>query len=170
MKTFFAGFLVGAAFLAIAILGYLWLGFAEIRADVPVSPQITRVWETGMHAAVRRTTPALKNPLPSNDETLIAGGKLYLNDCVGCHGAPGQPPSAFGASFYPPARQLAQFGTSCTEAQVFSIAKHGIRRSGMSSQAASYNDQQLWMLAAFIVRLPSVSPVVIKEIQPAPAN
>ena len=83
-------------------------------------------------------------------EAMIAGGKLYLNDCMGCHGAPGKAPSDFGATFYPPAPQLARDGTLYSEAQIFWVAKHGIRRTGMSAQRSSYSDQQLWSLAAFI--------------------
>jgi cytochrome c553 len=85
---------------------------------------------------------------------------LYFNDCVGCHGAPGKPPSDFGATFYPPAPQLARDGTQYSEAQIFWIAKHGIRRTGMSAQASSYSDQKLWLLAGFISRITSLPPRV----------
>ena len=81
---------------------------------------------------------------------MIAGGKLYLNDCVGCHGAPGKPPSDFGATFYPPAPQLARDGTTYSEPEIYWVAKHGIRRTGMSEQGSTYTDEHLWQLAAFI--------------------
>jgi mono/diheme cytochrome c family protein len=102
----------------------------------------------------------LNSPLLESDETLIAGGKLYLNDCVGCHGAPGKPPSDFGATFYPPAPQLARDGTTYSEGEVYWIAKHGIRRTGMSAQSSSYSDQQLWLLAGFITRITNLPPRV----------
>jgi mono/diheme cytochrome c family protein len=116
---------------------------------------------SAVHASIRRTVPAeLKSPLPADDKTLIAGGKLYLNDCVGCHGAPGKPASDFGATFYPPAPQLARDGTKYSEAEVYWVAKHGIRRTGMSAQGSSYSDQELWLLAGFISHITSLPPRV----------
>ena len=93
MKSFLAGFLLGAVILVVGALGYLTLGLADVRADVPMPGWFARLYSTGIHASVRRTAPQAPNPLPPGDETLIAGGKLYLNDCVGCHGEPGKPPS-----------------------------------------------------------------------------
>jgi mono/diheme cytochrome c family protein len=113
----------------------------------------------------------LQNPLPasSNDEQLlIAGGKLFLNDCVGCHGEPGKP-SKFGATFFPPAPQLAQTPTRYSEAQIVWIAKHGVRRSGMGAEGSSYSDSDYWRLAAFIRQATHLPPHVLEAIKQPPA-
>jgi mono/diheme cytochrome c family protein len=170
LRGFLAGFLVGTAILILGAVAYLRLGQVDIRSDAPMPPWVARLLYTGIHASVRRAAPKVQNPAPQNDETLIAGGKLYLNDCVGCHGEPGKPPSEFGASFYPPAPQFPRLGTNYSEAEVFWISKHGIRRTGMSAQASSYTDQQLWTLAAFIALLQNLPPTVTKEIRQSPAN
>jgi mono/diheme cytochrome c family protein len=98
---------------------------------------------------------------------MIAGGKLYLNDCVGCHGAPGKPPSDFGATFYPPAPQLARDGTTYSEPEIYWVAKHGIRRTGMSEQGSTYTDEHLWQLAAFISHITALPPQVRSAIEPS---
>lgn len=170
MKNFIAGFFVGAVLLAGGMLGYLRLGLADIRSDVPVPGGMAHLFSAGVHASIRRTAPKLQNPLLGGDETLIAGGKLYLNDCVGCHGAPDNPPSEFGATFYPPAPPFPRLGTKYSEAEVFWVAKHGIRRTGMAAQGAWYTDQQLWMLATFIARMPNLPPAVAKGIVEHPAK
>jgi cytochrome c553 len=87
-----------------------------------------------------------------------------MNDCIGCHGEPGQPASSFGLSFYPPAPQFAHAGTQYSEAQLFWVAKHGIRMSGMYPQSR-YSDADLWSLAAFISHLKTLPPAVVKAIQ-----
>src|SRR5882762_1127799 len=161
MKNFIAGFLAGILVLITGVLGYLRLGLLDARSDAAIPDWTARFLYSGIHASVRRTAPKLQNPLPQSDETLIAGGKLYLSDCVGCHGEPGKPPSDFGATFYPPAPQLALEGTRYSEQQVFWIAKHGVRRTGMSAQADSYSDEQLHLLAAFIARMPRVSSHIL---------
>jgi mono/diheme cytochrome c family protein len=33
----------------------------------------------------------MANPFPPTEENLIAGGKIYLNECAGCHGTPRKP-------------------------------------------------------------------------------
>lgn len=161
MKRFFIGFVTGAVVLTICVFGYLRLGLANVGADAPAPAWITQWMFSSVHASIhRRVDRELRSPLPDDDETLIAGGKLYLNDCVGCHGATGKPPSQFGATFYPPAPQLARDGTRYSEAEVYWIAKHGIRRTGMAAQGSSYSDHQLWLLAGFISRITNLPPRV----------
>jgi mono/diheme cytochrome c family protein len=165
MKKFAAGFLTGLIAMVIGTLGFLRLGLLDVTADVPVSGAVTRLLDGGIHASVWRTAPTSEHSLPRNEETLIAGGKLYLGDCVGCHGEPGEPPSRFGGTFFPPAPQFSQTGTEFTEAEIFWVAKHGIRRTGMAAQAESYSDEQLWSLAAFISRSPNWPSRVLSEIR-----
>ena len=161
VKKFVVGFVTGGIVLAVCVLGYLRLGLANVAADAPAPAWVTRWMFSSVNASIRRTVPAgLKDPLPVDDARLIAGGKLYLNDCVGCHGAPGKPPSNFGATFYPPAPQLARDGTQYSEAEIYWVAKHGIRRTGMSAQGPYYSDEKLWLLAEFIHRITNLPPQV----------
>jgi mono/diheme cytochrome c family protein len=170
MKNFLSGFFAGCVLLVLGTAAYLGLGYADVRSDSAMPPWAKNLSSIGIHASIRRTAPGVQNPLPPGEQTLIAGGKLYLNDCVGCHGELGKPPSQFGASFYPPAPQFPLVGTQYSQNEVFWIAKHGIRRTGMGAQADSYSDQQLWTLAAFIVRMPNLPPAVLSGIQPKPAS
>jgi mono/diheme cytochrome c family protein len=161
MKQFVVGFLTGGLLLVVCGLGYLKLVLADVAADTPTPAWATRWMFSSVHASIRRTVPRdLKGPVPTSDETLIAGGKLYLNDCVGCHGAPGKPPSTFGATFSPPAPQLGRDGTTYSKAQIYWVAKHGVRRTGMSAQGSSYSDEHLWLLAAFVSRITNLPPRV----------
>ena len=115
------------------------------------------------HASVRRRAPELPNPAPPTDENLIAGGKIYSDECAGCHGAVGKPDQT-GDSLYPPIPQLPVAGTTYTEAQIFWVAKHGIRFSGMFANGKWDSDQKLWTVAAYIKRLKSLPPRVREEL------
>jgi mono/diheme cytochrome c family protein len=165
VKNFLLGFLTGLIVLILGAAGCLASGYADVRADAPIPAWASRLMYFSTHAAVRRRAPEENNPLPAGDETLITGGKLYLNDCVGCHGEPGKPPSDFGATFYPPAPQFPSIGTAYEVGQVFWIAKHGIRRTGMSAQEFSYEEKDLWAVAAFIRHFPNLPPQVLSRIQ-----
>ena len=170
MKNFFAGFLFGAILLVLGSLVYLRLGLADVRADAAMPGWAVRLFSAGIHASVRRAAPNVPSPLPQTDATIIAGARMYLDDCVGCHGEPGKPPSDFGVTFNPPAPQFLRVGTQYTQAQAFYVAKHGIRRSGMTAQADSYNDLKIWALVAFITNMPNLPPAVVTAIQPKQAN
>ena len=167
MKTFLQGFAVGTLVLISLALLFLETGRIDVRADVAPSSLMSRFLDVATHASVRRHAPTLQSPLPDDEQTLIAGGKLYLNDCVGCHGEPGKP-SEFGATFYPPVPQLAQTPTRYSEAQIVWIAKHGVRRSGMGAEGTSYSDIDYWRLAAFIRQLTQLSPHVLDVIKAKP--
>jgi mono/diheme cytochrome c family protein len=172
VKTFLGGFAVGTLTVFLLALLYLESGWLDIRADVVPSPFISRLLYVATHSSVRRHAPESQSPLPQSsdsEEVLIAGGKLYLNDCVGCHGEPNKP-SKFGATFYPPVPQLAQTPTRYSESQIVWIAKHGVRRSGMGAEGTSYSDPDYWRLAAFIRRLTQLPPHLLEAAKAPPAS
>ena len=75
----------------------------------------------------------------ATEDNLIAGGKIYLNECAGCHGAPGKPNEP--DSLNPAGPRLAQIGTTYSEAQIFWVAKHGIRRTGMFANGMRFRSE-----------------------------
>jgi mono/diheme cytochrome c family protein len=162
VKNFLLGVLLGSLVLIVGGLAYLRLGYAEVRADIPPGRWETALMFSSAHASVRRRAPELPNPISPTDENLIAGGKIYRNECAGCHGTPGKPDS--GNSLYPPIPQLPIAGTTYTEAQIFWVAKHGIRLSGMFANGLWDSDQKLWTVAAYIKRLNSLPARVQQEL------
>jgi mono/diheme cytochrome c family protein len=168
MKSFLLGVLATLVVLAAGTFAYLRLGLAEVRADMPGSPLESYLMSTAVHASVRRHAPETPNPVRPSDENLIAGGKIYLNECAGCHGTPGKVADS-GDSLYPPIPQFPEVGTEYTESQIFWIAKHGIRRAGMFANGKWDSDQHLWTVAAYIKRMNAL-PVPVKEaLQPKKA-
>ena len=169
MKNFLLGILFTLVVLALGALAYLELGFAEIRADIPPSAWERRLMFSAAHASVRRRAPELPNPVTPTDENLIAGGKIYRGECSGCHGNPGK--QDYDSVLYPPIPQLPLLGTSYTESQIFFVAKHGIRFSGMFANGQWDSDQKLWTVAAYIKRIKALPPHVQQELsKPEPSK
>ena len=162
MKNFLLGILFTLVVLTLGAFAYLKLGFAEVRADIPPSPWERALMFSAAHASVRRRAPEAPNPIPATDDNLIAGGKIYLNECAGCHGVPGHETHA--DVLYPPIPQLLETGTSYTEAQIFYVAKHGVRLSGMFANGKWETDEKLWTVAAYIARIKSLPPRVQQEL------
>lgn len=165
MRPFLAGVLTGTLVLLLSVFLFLHLGLAVVHADDTSPSWVADFLDASIHASVRRQASRQTTVVPIMENGIIAGGELYLNDCVGCHGAPGKPASNFGASFYPPAPQLALKDTTYTEAEAFWIAKHGIRRSGMSAQSGPYSDDQLHQLSAFICSMRRLPPGVMTALE-----
>lgn len=168
MRNFLLGVLFTLLAIVLGSLAYLRLGFAEVAADIPPSRWERALMFGSVHASVRRRAPEVSNPVPPTDENLIAGGKIYLGECSGCHGTPGKP--AEPESLYPPVPQLPTAGTDYTEAQIFWVAKHGIRMSGMFVNGKWDSDQKLWTVAGYIKRIKSLPPHVQEELAKPPAK
>jgi mono/diheme cytochrome c family protein len=172
VKLFTSGFLSGIAALLLAVMGYLKLGLAEMRGDIGPPWWESRLMYSAVHASVRRHAPELSNPIAPTEENLVAGGKIFLNDCAGCHGIPGKSED-IGDTLYPPVPQLARVGTEYTEAQIYWVVKHGIRRTGMFANGRFINDKEIWSVAAFIKRIKELPPSVrsaLEEKKHSPAN
>jgi mono/diheme cytochrome c family protein len=163
VRNFLAGVLFTLVVLILGAFAYLRLGFAEVRGDLPPSNWEKALMFSSAHASVRRRAPELPNPVPSTDENLIAGAKIYSDECASCHGAAGKADQT-GDSLYPPIPQLPVAGTTYTEAQIFWVAKHGIRLSGMFANGKWDSDQKLWTVAAYIKRIKSLPPRVQQEL------
>jgi mono/diheme cytochrome c family protein len=163
MKQFLLGVVVTLLALFAGGIGYLKLGLAEVQADLPPSRWEKSLMTSAVHASVRRRAPEVANPVAPTDENLIAGGKLYANECAGCHGTPGKPDES-SDTLYPPAPAFPAAGTQYSEAQIFWVAKHGIRLSGMFANGKWDADQKLWTITAYIARIKSLPPHVVEEL------
>jgi mono/diheme cytochrome c family protein len=157
--------LTGASLLILGAVLYLRLGFAEMRGDLPPSSFENRLMTAAVHASVRRHAPEAPSPVAPTDDNLIAGGKLFSNGCAGCHGGLHQSGDD-SDSLFPRIPQLHRVGTDYTEAQIFWVAKHGIRRSGMFANGKWYSNRDLWTMAAYIKRMRDLPPAVQKALEP----
>jgi len=166
MKQFFLGSLVTIVVFAAGGIAYLRLGLAEVRGDVPPHWLESSLMRMAVHASVRRHAPEVRNPVAATEENLIAGGKMYLDECAGCHGTPGKP-RKYADPLNPPAPRFPDVGTEYTEAQIFWVATHGVRRTGMFANGVWDSDQKLWTLAAYIYRIKNLPPRVAEEIDKA---
>jgi mono/diheme cytochrome c family protein len=160
MKNFLLGVITTLTVLAIGAVGCLRLGLSEVRADIPPTRFETYVMNSAVHASVKRSAPEVSNPVEPTNENVIAGAKFYFDACAGCHGTPGKPENGKGAVLFPIIPELPVIGTEYTEAQVFWVAKHGLRRSGMFANGMFAKDKDLWTVAAYIKRMNSLPPTV----------
>jgi mono/diheme cytochrome c family protein len=165
MKNFLIGFATPFILLPLVLPAYFASGIADARSDVNPPVWETAILKLAVRAAVKRSAANLSAPSSATEDSILAGGKLYVMGCMGCHGEPGKPFAEDHAN-YPPAPQLPHIGTQYSEPEVYWIIKHGIRMTAMSAYGPFYKEEQLWSLAAFIRRINKLTPAEIQSIQP----
>ncbi len=165
MKKFLIGFVAPFVLLPLVVLVYFALGFAETRSDLSPPAWETALMKPTVRAAVKRNAANLSAPGVATEDSIIAGGKLYVMGCMGCHGDPGKPYTEDHANF-PPVPQLPHVGTRYSEPEIYWIIKHGIRMTAMSAYGPFYKEDELWSLAAFIRRINTLTPAELQAIQP----
>jgi mono/diheme cytochrome c family protein len=126
------------------------LGLWPTRANIDPPSWERALAEPSLRASLKRHAPALKNPHPVSEETLLAGMKIFRTNCAGCHGEPGRPSSWGTKGFYPRVPQLADAPSQLSDAEMFFVVKNGIRYSGMGAWDGMISDNEIWQVATFL--------------------
>jgi mono/diheme cytochrome c family protein len=149
MKSYVLGFLAALVVVLATPVGCLLLGFAPIHSDARPSALETALMRFAVRASVHRHAVELPPAPVANEQAVIAGGKLYVQGCAGCHGELGKPFQEDRANF-PPVPQFTTTGTPYTQSEVAWVIKHGVRMTAMSAYGRFYTEDQIWNLAAFV--------------------
>jgi thiosulfate dehydrogenase len=163
MRRFFSGFI--AAVVIIFLVGFLWLrlGYVDGRADAPENGLERAVAMPALDASVRRHASQVQNPVAATDDNLVAGMKIYQNNCAGCHGDVHQPHAALGDSLSPRAPQFMEDAPDMPEYQNFYIIEHGIRLSGMPAMRGSLQEEEIWQVTTFLSHMDKLPPPVAEQ-------
>jgi thiosulfate dehydrogenase len=160
MRNFVLGFAAAFLVVLLAVFCYVRLGFFDPRADVEVGGLESKIAMPSLDAAVDRHAPEVQDPIQLTDDNLIAGMKIYQEDCASCHGDVHRPHGTLADAFYPRAPQFAEDAPDMPENQNFYIIEHGIRLSGMPAWKDTLNNQQLWQVTAFLSHMDKLPPHV----------
>ncbi|MBV9718465.1 MAG: cytochrome c [Candidatus Eremiobacteraeota bacterium] len=157
------GFVLGvvAALVAIALCAYIGVKAGALPANADAKPSKLERWmaSTSLHATMAREAPRAPDPLTFNDANLIAGIRLYAQNCAVCHGAADGNPSAIARGLYQHPPQLAQDGVEDDpEGVTYWKVDHGIRFTGMPSFGKSLDPTQIWQLALFLKHMDALPP------------
>ncbi len=150
MRKYALGFLAAIIFSAVVVILFLRFGMMDPRADMPVSEMERGMAMPALDAAVERRAPDIKNPVPPTNENLIAGMKVYQNNCALCHGDIHQPHAKLADTMYPRPPQFVEDAADMPDNQNFYIIQHGIRMSGMPGWKNALNLQEMWQTTTFL--------------------
>ena len=160
MRKFLLGFVLGVAFLPIASVAAERLGLLTVRADHEPPAWERRLARSALRASLAKSAVGVASPLSGDEESLMAGMKIYRNNCAGCHGELGQPSLSGTSGFYSRVPQLADHPALLTAPEMYLVVKHGIRYTGMGAWNTLLPDQDIWRVALFLSRVRDLPPAV----------
>jgi len=156
-----AAFVAGLVLLPLGALLIGLLGFLSVDGQSEPPGWEVAPARTAVHAALARQARGLVDPVkPDSEADLLAGLKMFRDDCAGCHGDY-HILSAWGAKgFYPRVPQFGAGAAVLPAPQAFVAIKHGIRYSGMGAWEGMLKDRQIWQIATFLARRETLPPAV----------
>jgi mono/diheme cytochrome c family protein len=158
--------LVAAIILVIGVAvlfgAYEIFGGYDVAADTPHSAALFWLADTTRRHSIAVSAASISVPLGFGSEAQVkAGASEYAEMCAQCHLGPGVERSEISQGLYPRAPELAHEGTR-NPAEQFWVIKHGIKMSGMAAWGPTHSDKIIWSIAAFLQKLPDLSPAQYK--------
>jgi cytochrome c553 len=154
-------------------LALAWSGIINIGA----STGHWAVTDWFLHWAMRNTvrTQAALGSLTMTGpgaapEALVSAAGHYAATCATCHGAPGELPSPVMQAATPPPPDLMATAPTWTDRQLFWIIKHGVKFTAMPAWPALKRDDEVRRMAAFVRRLPDMSPARYRDLAYGPGE
>jgi mono/diheme cytochrome c family protein len=147
-----------AVFAALGGLAFIYSGIYDVSATTPdnalVAWVVHKVSDTSVSArlAANRSPAGLDMPAK-----ILAGGRLFSENCAVCHGGPGLAQTAIAKGLNPVPPDLFRANRKPDPAENFQFIKYGIKMTAMPGFEQSYSDEQIWSLVAFLNGLPGIT-------------
>jgi mono/diheme cytochrome c family protein len=167
MKNLLLGFLLGLAVVVAGGLLYFGLGLAPVATSAPPIPFERQLAGMALHARISKEMPT-QAPIPADEANLLAGARIYREQCSVCHGLSGQPETAIAKGMFPHPPQLFT-GHGVTDdpaGETYWKAANGIRLTGMPGYTGSLSDTQLWQVSLMLAnadKLPASAKAATSE-------
>jgi mono/diheme cytochrome c family protein len=159
MRFLFA-MVLGVVVACVVGIGLGYAGVYDVAASRPENPALAWFFSTvSDHSIAARATTAVHEPRLDDPALVQTGFAHYDAMCVTCHGGPGLAPSEIRQGLNPGAPDLASDDVqkSWSDAELYWIVDHGIRRSGMPAFGETHDARDIWAIVAFVRHLPGMS-------------
>ena len=153
--------LVGTA----VVYFYFSTGAAPVATSAPPMPFEKRFARMALHARMEKEMPK-QVPVPWNDENMLAGARIYMDQCAVCHGLPGREQSAIAKGEFPAPPHLFR-GKGVTDdepGETYWKVANGIRLTGMPGFSQGLSATEMWqvsLLLAHADKLPDSAKAVL---------
>jgi cytochrome c553 len=156
--------LAATAAAAVLGLGVAWSGIVNIGASTGHAAVTDWFLHWAMRNTVRTYAALTVRESAIDDSGLVSSAGHFAATCALCHGAPGEQASPVMRASTPPAPDLAVTAPTWTDAELFWIVKHGVKFTAMPAWPSLERDDEIRRMAAFVRRLPELSPSEYREL------
>jgi mono/diheme cytochrome c family protein len=166
---FIVGFVVGVVVVLAAQLLFLTMGGmpAAARNAKPL-PLEAALADRALEVAIGKDA-SRPSPLPVNEANLVAGARVYRENCMVCHGIAGdsqRTPIATGMFPRPPHLLAPDKGvTDDPVGETYWKVRNGIRLTGMPSFEGALTDTELWQVSLLLLHANELPPGVSAELR-----
>jgi mono/diheme cytochrome c family protein len=155
------------ALAVVSAAAFVWSGFYDVAATEQHTAPVYALIELTTQRSIARRARAIAPPALDDKGVLERGLQLYRTHCIQCHGAPGIAPEPFALGLTPAPANLALKARTADAAELFWIIKYGLKMTGMPAWEFRFNDDDIWLLAGFLKRLPTLAPVQYRALAAA---
>ncbi len=150
---------LGISALVAGVGGWLYLesGWFHVGATNQHWQFAHTVLERGMKKSVRYYARVIEAPSLAGDQRLARGAAIYRDNCVQCHGGPGQPQLDLAKAMQPVPGPLVNATQHWKPRELYWITRNGIKTSGMPAWEFHLADDDIWSVVAFMQALPALS-------------
>jgi mono/diheme cytochrome c family protein len=151
MITFLKTVIVLAVLAVVGAVIYSFTGRYDVSATTPDSaPVAWLVHNTAQHSISKAAADIAIPPGLETPQAVKTGAQIYGQECVYCHGAPGEEATGLAKGLNPQPPVLLASERQNLPNESFWVIKNGIRMTGMPAWGKSYSDEKIWNLAAFL--------------------
>jgi len=151
IKGLIVGIVLGVLLVAGIVYFYFSSGRAPVATSAPPMPFERKMAQMGLHAYLDKL-PHPEPQVPADEANLLAGAKVYKENCAVCHGLPGEPKNAIAQGMYPAPPQLFH-GAGVTDDDAWESywkVENGIRMTGMPGFKDRLTEPQIWQVIVLV--------------------
>lgn len=152
-----AGAAAAVVLAALTGLAVVAVGGYPVAATEQHAPVSRWALDTNFHNAVEAGARDLQPPARITPAMLETGASHYKAMCQHCHGGPGAEREEWAQGMRPRPPHLSEAAAEWEAREVFWLAKHGVRMTGMPAFGPTHSDEELWAIAAFVKELPGMT-------------
>ena len=161
MKGFLLGIVVGMVLLFAIVYGYFATGRAPVATSAPPMPFEGQFAHMALHARMEKELPK-QVPVTADEPNLIAGARVYVEQCAVCHGLPGKDQSAIAKGEFPQPPHLFQ-GKGVTDdepGETYWKVANGIRLTGMPGFNQQLSTTEMWQVSLLLANADKITEPV----------
>jgi mono/diheme cytochrome c family protein len=153
LKGLMLGTLLGVVLIAGGIYWYFSSGHAPVATAAPPMPFERTLAKIGLHAYL-------------DEPNLLAGARVYREQCAVCHGLPGGTQTAIAGGMFPRPPELWN-GAGVTDDDAWESywkVENGIRMTGMPAFKDHLTETQIWQVSVLVKNAGKIPAAVRSEL------